>query len=211
MEENKNDIDDLVENIDSLYREMSIKDIVATHDGFFDDDSLMEGQQDDDERTQKQQKENKPQRIKIDNTANKTNSKYAKVSEQKKYKQNHKSENVLTKNEDKDNKEGQQKINLEEKEGNEIKKENDREEKIKKAGSVGSWFQTCCYINIPIVGFIYVLVLAFRKNTPEEKKYFAKGYLLYKVMVWLLAIVLLYCLYKLGLDFIDGMLSFIKG
>ena len=32
MEENKNDIDELVKSIDSSFKEMSLKDIVATHE-----------------------------------------------------------------------------------------------------------------------------------------------------------------------------------
>lgn len=92
----------------------------------------------------------------------------------------------------------------------EEQKQNMREMKVKKAGHIGNWFQTFCYMRIPVIGFIYILVMAFSKKTPEHKKEFAKGYILYKVLVWLLAIVLLYCLYKVGLDFVDGMLSFIK-
>ena len=89
-------------------------------------------------------------------------------------------------------------------------KEQKKNERIEKIGRAGGWFQTICYMNIPIIGFIYVLVLAFSKKTSEERKDFARGYLIYKVLVWILAIVLLYCLYKLGLGFVDGILSFIK-
>ena len=92
----------------------------------------------------------------------------------------------------------------------EEQKQNIREMKVKKAGHIGNWFQTFCYMRIPVIGFIYILVMAFSKKTPEYKKEFAKGYILYKILVWILAIVLLYCLYKVGLDFVDGMLSLIK-
>lgn len=210
MEENKNDIDDLVKSIDSSFKEMSLKDIVATHDGFFDAESLMEKNHDKYQKKEMPGKIDKPQKIMIDDVRNTESSKNRRISDTKKDRQNHKTDNTIAKNTVSANKKEHTNIISEENNIKDMKK-NNKEEKIRKAGIIGNWFQTCCYINIPIVGFIYVLVLAFRKKTPEEKKYFAKGYLLYKVMVWLLAIVLLYCLYKLGLDFIDGMLSFIKG
>ena len=40
MEENKNDIDELVKSIDSSFKEMSLKDIVATHEEYFGAASL---------------------------------------------------------------------------------------------------------------------------------------------------------------------------
>ena len=73
----------------------------------------------------------------------------------------------------------------------------------------GSWFQTICWLNIPVFGFFYILVLLVRKKTPIHKKNFIIGYIMYKTLVWLLAIVLLYWLYKTGIGFIDGMLKYV--
>lgn len=44
MEENKNDIDELVKSIDSSFKEMSLKDIVATHEEYFGAASLTENE-----------------------------------------------------------------------------------------------------------------------------------------------------------------------
>ncbi len=85
-----------------------------------------------------------------------------------------------------------------------------REEKLNQYGSIGRWFQTICFIHVPVVGFIYMLVLAIRKSTPPVKKDFAKAYLLYRILVLLLAVALLFVLYRIGLDLIDGLLSFAK-
>ncbi len=82
---------------------------------------------------------------------------------------------------------------------------------FEKFAEVGKWFQTICWIKIPIIGFLYILVLAVSKRTPPDKKYFVLGYLMYKILVWTLALVLIYCLYNIGLNFIDDMLSFVKG
>ncbi|MCX4328240.1 MAG: hypothetical protein OSJ45_13275 [Lachnospiraceae bacterium] len=72
-----------------------------------------------------------------------------------------------------------------------------------------SWFQTICWLNIPVFGFFYILALLIRRRTPVHKKNFIIGYIMYKALVWLLAAVLVYWLYKSGLDFIDGMLKYI--
>ena len=85
-----------------------------------------------------------------------------------------------------------------------------REEKIKQYGRVDKWFQTICFIHVPVVGFFYMLVLAIRKSTPAVKKDFAKAYLLYRILVLLLAFALLFVLYRIGLDLIDGLLRFAR-
>lgn len=72
-----------------------------------------------------------------------------------------------------------------------------------------SWFQTICWLNIPVFGVIYMFILLIRKSTPSHKKNFITGYIMYKILVWLLAIVLVYWLYKTGLGFIEGMLGYI--
>lgn len=72
-----------------------------------------------------------------------------------------------------------------------------------------SWFQTICWLNIPVLGVIYMFILLIRKSTPRHKKNFITGYIMYKILVWLLAIVLAYWLYKTGLGFIEGMMGYI--
>ena len=181
MEENKNDIDELVKSIDSSFEEMSLKDIVAAHENYFGADDISF----DKDQTEEVKKEEKNEVLKDDGKIDK-----AELLEN------------LKENETKDKNDKT--------EMSEEQKQNIREMKVKKAGHIGNWFQTFCYMRIPVIGFIYILVMAFSKKTPEYKKEFAKGYILYKVLVWILAIVLLYCLYKVGLDFVDGMLSLIK-
>lgn len=72
-----------------------------------------------------------------------------------------------------------------------------------------SWFQTICWINIPVFGVIYMFILLIKKSTPGHKKNFIAGYIMYRALVWLLAIVLVYWLYKTGLGFIEGILGYI--
>lgn len=86
-----------------------------------------------------------------------------------------------------------------------------REERWEHLGKTGQWFQTFCWMHIPIFGFFYMLVLSLREKTPEEKKAFARAYVLYRVLVMILACTLIYVVYKVGLDFVDQMLAYVGG
>lgn len=79
-----------------------------------------------------------------------------------------------------------------------------------RAAEIGRWFQTICWINIPVIGFLYLLVLLISRNTSKHRKDFILGYLLYKLLVWILAILLVFGLYKMGINFIDGMLNYVE-
>ena len=209
MEENKNHIDELVKSIDSSFKEMSLKDIVATHEEYFGAASLTDNEKKE-EKPPKQPVKKKPERVKRtkDEDFDMKKKVYKPVQAHlKKREDDNKAENPV-RVADADRKKIKALNDSEIK--NDVEKEKKKDERIEKIGRAGGWFQTICYMNIPIIGFIYVLVLAFSKKTSEERKDFARGYLIYKVLVWILAIVLLYCLYKLGLGFVDGILSFIK-
>jgi hypothetical protein len=77
--------------------------------------------------------------------------------------------------------------------------------------SVSQWFLSVCWMKIPVFGFIYVLVLALHPGTHPAKKNFARGYLIYRILVWLLALTILYVLYHIGLNLVDQVLSFVQG
>jgi cation transport ATPase len=76
--------------------------------------------------------------------------------------------------------------------------------------SVSQWFLSVCWMKIPVIGFIYLLVMAFYPKTHPAKKNFARGYLVYRVLVLLLAVTILYVLYKIGLNFVDQLLSLVE-
>lgn len=76
-------------------------------------------------------------------------------------------------------------------------------------GSIGQWFQTLCWMNIPFIGFLYMFILALRKSTSKEKKQFAIAFMLYKLLVWLLAFTVLFIFYKMGLSFMEQILAYI--
>lgn len=77
-------------------------------------------------------------------------------------------------------------------------------------GKVGQWFQTFCWMHIPIFGFWYMVVTALRRKNPEEKRAFAKAYILYRLLVLLLALTILYVFYRMGLSFLEQILAYVK-
>ena len=76
--------------------------------------------------------------------------------------------------------------------------------------SVSQWFLSICWLQIPIIGLLYAFVLAINPKTPCDKKNFARGYLLYQILVLLLSLTIMYVVYQVGLSFIEEMLSYVK-
>lgn len=100
-------------------------------------------------------------------------------------------------------------FDAEERQGEEVAlRDLTKEEKVSWYGRVGQWFQLLCLTHIPVFGFFYMLVTAFRKNTPPQKKSFAMAYVLYRLLVLLLAITILFIFYRVGLSFLDELLKY---
>lgn len=84
------------------------------------------------------------------------------------------------------------------------------ETKLETWGRMGNWFLTFCWMHIPLVGFWYMVVVALRKKTPKEKKAFARAFILYRILVLILACTLLYIFYRMGLGFLEQILSYME-
>ncbi|MCH5267369.1 MAG: hypothetical protein J1E62_03405 [Lachnospiraceae bacterium] len=96
----------------------------------------------------------------------------------------------------------------------EVQEREAKEEELSKKGlrhwgHVGQWFKMFCWMHIPIFGFWYMVVTALRKKNPEEKRTFAKAFILYRVLVLLLALTILYVFYRMGLGFIEQILAYV--
>lgn len=72
------------------------------------------------------------------------------------------------------------------------------------------WFLSVCWLKIPIIGFLYALILSLSRKAPCEKRNFARGYLLYRILVMLLSLAVLYALYRVGLDLVEELLSYVR-
>lgn len=75
---------------------------------------------------------------------------------------------------------------------------------------VSSWFVTICCIQIPIVGLIILLVMSFSRKTAPSKKSFARAYLIYRILVWVITAVILFVLLRFGLSFYSNILSYVR-
>lgn len=58
-----------------------------------------------------------------------------------------------------------------------------------RAVSLGDWFVTLLVLAIPLVGFIMLFVWGFSAGTPASKQNFCRAYLIWMVIVFVLAIV----------------------
>lgn len=75
--------------------------------------------------------------------------------------------------------------------------------------SIQSWFNTFMIMNIPIIGWIYLLILALRKNS-DQRKDFARAYLVYKLVFFLVALGILIVLMYSGMEVVDRLLRYMN-
>lgn len=71
------------------------------------------------------------------------------------------------------------------------------------------WFLTFMYMNIPVIGWIYLLVKAFGKKNTQLKD-FARAYLLYKLVFLLVALIILGLAVYVGLGILDELLAYME-
>jgi len=74
---------------------------------------------------------------------------------------------------------------------------------------VRHWFVTFMCMNIPIIGWIYLMTLAFSRSK-DPRKDFAKAYLLYKLVFLLLSLVILAVAIHYGLELLDKVLAYME-
>lgn len=74
--------------------------------------------------------------------------------------------------------------------------------------SILSWFNTFMLMNIPLIGWIYLIILSLRKK--DQRKDFARAYLVYKLVFLLVALAIIaICLYA-GMEAVDRLLQYIN-
>lgn len=74
---------------------------------------------------------------------------------------------------------------------------------------ISGWFYTFMCMNIPIIGWIYLLRLAFGKRHPEKRS-FARAYLIYKLVFFLIGFLILAVLAYAALDVLDELLAYME-
>lgn len=74
---------------------------------------------------------------------------------------------------------------------------------------VHSWFFTFMCMNIPIIGWFYLLYLAFNKKKTERRN-FARAYLFYKLIFLLISAVILGIFIYIGLGLLEQLLAYME-
>lgn len=74
---------------------------------------------------------------------------------------------------------------------------------------VRHWFVTLMCMNIPIIGWIYLIVLACSPSKGPRRD-FAKAYLLYKLVFLILALAILSVAVYYGLEVLDKVLAYME-
>lgn len=74
---------------------------------------------------------------------------------------------------------------------------------------VHAWFFTFMCMNIPIIGWFYLLYLAFNKKKTERRN-FARAYLFYKLIFLLISAVILGIFIYIGLGLLEQLLAYME-
>lgn len=74
---------------------------------------------------------------------------------------------------------------------------------------IQKWFNTFMIMNIPIIGWIYLLGIALKKQ-PDQRKDFAKAYLVYKLVFLLVALLILAFGLYAGMEVMDRLLRYMN-
>ena len=72
-----------------------------------------------------------------------------------------------------------------------------------------TWFCTFMIMNLPIIGWIYLLFLALKKNG-DQRKDFARAYLVYKLVFLIVALAILALFLYIGLELADNLLQYME-
>lgn len=71
------------------------------------------------------------------------------------------------------------------------------------------WFFTFMCMNIPVAGWIYLLYLAFNKKVTDRRD-FARAYLFYKLIFFIISAVILGMVIYIGMGFLNQLLTYME-
>lgn len=76
--------------------------------------------------------------------------------------------------------------------------------------TIGNWLMTFLYMDVPIIGYIILLVGAFSKKSPRIKKSMCKAYLIKKLIFTTLSVIILVILFYIGSYWLDKVLAYMQ-
>jgi hypothetical protein len=74
---------------------------------------------------------------------------------------------------------------------------------------VSDWFFTFMCMNIPVIGWIYLMYLAFNRRHTERRN-FARAYLFYKLVFLTVALIIILLLGVAALNLLDQLLAYMQ-
>jgi drug/metabolite transporter superfamily protein YnfA len=74
---------------------------------------------------------------------------------------------------------------------------------------VSDWFFTFMCMNIPIIGWIYLMYLAFNRRHTDRRN-FARAYLFYKIVFLVVALIILLIVGSAALNLLDQLLAYMQ-
>lgn len=74
---------------------------------------------------------------------------------------------------------------------------------------ISGWFYTFMCMNIPVIGWIYLLRLAFGRKHPEKRS-FARAYLIYKLVFFIVGFLIVAIVVYEALDVLDELLKYME-
>lgn len=83
------------------------------------------------------------------------------------------------------------------------------QEPVLAQSTVGSWFITFMCMNLPVIGWIYLLCLAFSKKKPDRRN-FARAYLFYKLVFLFVGIIILWTLARISMNILEQFLDYME-
>jgi hypothetical protein len=82
-------------------------------------------------------------------------------------------------------------------------------EKVQEQSQINAWFFTLMCMNIPIVGWIYLMYLAFSKKRTDRRN-FARAYLFYKLLFLVIALIILAIIAVIASNLLDQLLAYMQ-
>lgn len=89
------------------------------------------------------------------------------------------------------------------------KRKSVRSSRTSPAVPVHRWFVTFMCMNIPIFGWIYLLILAFSPSKGPRRD-FAKAYLIYKLIFLMISLAILAVAFHYGMELLDQLLAYME-
>ena len=94
------------------------------------------------------------------------------------------------------------------------------ENKKNRIVQVKDWYMTFIYMNIPIIGWLYLLTLILRKRRTKDhhsqieskiiRAEFAKAFLLYKLTIFITCIIIIIFLMNMIVPYIEILLAYME-